>query len=221
MNTNLNAVENGSEATVTNTIAPWKREGLPGMPILKNGNKFRGVPLGDLIRDDLGRIITAPRYDNAHRLMSAHLGKTIEPVTLYANSCDTRPVDTVAFLYAGAGRLSFMERRACATLAWVTANYYQPMKRRERIVLPTVLDDLPKELQSPRLNVQMWKIFTEEKAVMVADVLQSMFSDVEATVFEDGDGWYVAIDKSKEEFEGTSELERVETVMWVLSNCFY
>ncbi|MCD8244932.1 MAG: hypothetical protein LUD38_14295, partial [Parabacteroides sp.] len=84
--------------------------------------------------------------------------------------------------------------------------------------LPSVMQDSPRELQSPRLNMQMWKALTEAKAVQVADVLESMFPGIETTVFEDGDGWYIAIDSGAVELEGTAELERIETILWMLSD---
>ena len=126
-------------------------------------------------------------------------------------------LDYVAFRYTGAGRLSLLERHTAGVLALMAQDHYPPMKRRDRTVFPTALSDLPKELQSPRPHVPAWKAFTEDKAIQVAEVLEAMWPNITATVFEDGDGWFVAIDSGKDEFDSPETLERVETVLWMLS----
>lgn len=205
-------------------IPAWKLAGLPGKPAELGLTEFKWVPVDALIRDDAGAIITAKRNSGADALISEHLGKTIEAIGLFnprpagGVPIHEQPLDTVVFRCVGDGRLSYMERRAAAALAWVSMNYYPPMKRPDMMVFPTVLADLPKELQSPRWNAQLWKIFTEAKAFQVADVLESMFPDIETMVFEECGAWFVATASGQERLETMDSLQWIESVLWVLAD---
>ena len=209
------------------TKAPaWKEAGLPGCPVfLVPPHKVYFAPLDALITDDTGKIITASSDSGLDSILSESLRKSIEAIKLMPElaggvlgTVNNQYLDIVAFQYTGSGRLSLLERHTAGVLARMAEKYYPPMKRRDRTVFPSALEDLPKELQSPRLNVQQWKIFTQDKAIQVAAVLEAMWPDVKTTVFEDGDGWFVAVDAGEYEFEGMETLERVETVLWMLSD---
>jgi hypothetical protein len=204
-------------------IPAWKREGLPGIPVIWEfhyRDNPRRVSMDDLLRDAEGKVITAPKHKNVEELLSKNLGKRVEEVMLLLPGV-TRNIDWNSFadvaVFRCDSKLSFRERHAAATLAWLSNNYYPPMERRERIVFPTFLDGLPDELRSPRNNVLLWKSFAEEKAHQVADALEVLFVNIETSVFEDGDGWFISIDKGKAECEFMNQLQNMETILWVLS----
>ncbi|MCD8244933.1 MAG: hypothetical protein LUD38_14300, partial [Parabacteroides sp.] len=62
--------------------------------------------------------------------MSEYLGRTIEAILMVDRaprtffSYNEILLDTIAFRYTGPRRLTYTERRAAATLAWMSANYY-------------------------------------------------------------------------------------------------
>ena len=203
--------------------APWQTEGLPGKPVVeKSFNNYKEVPLGDLVRDTAGKVITAHIWGDAEKLISSFIGKTVKPVKLLLpveGVAGDHFADVVAFQYTGSGNLSWLDRHAAATLAWLSSRYYPPTERHEKIVFPSFLDGLPAEPRSSRPHTLSRKAFTEAKAIQVASVLETLYG-VKASVFEDGNRWFVTIDEDQYGgfSESTFQFEQIDAILFLLSD---
>lgn len=182
---------------LTHEIPAWQQEGLPAKPMQLIQNQVIWIPVDDLIRDDAGKIILAQRDTWITEAISEHLGKTIESVNFLP---PTPPggmmispdslLDTIAFRFAGEGRVSLPERRAIAAMAWTSDRFNFSCKRQPAYLIPEIFNSVANNNPDRFVGIP-WKALSEEKAFQLAIFIEHRF-DTDAQVIKRDGGYYVS-----------------------------